>query len=91
MSSHQWKHEVFVSFKGKDIRKNFISQLFHELNHAGINYFSNEDREDAGEEIKDKLFRAIWHASFALAMFSANYADSKWCPNELVEILECRG
>ncbi|KAI6701547.1 hypothetical protein NL676_015871 [Syzygium grande] len=90
MCSHQWKHDVFVSFRGKDVRNNFISHLFSRLDEAGIDYFSDEDKEDAGEEINDKLSRAIRHSRFALVVFSKNYADSKSCLNELVEILECR-
>ncbi|KAL3723950.1 hypothetical protein ACJRO7_036029 [Eucalyptus globulus] len=57
---------------------------------ATIQYFSDNAREDIGEEIRSKLFKPIWHARIALIVFSRNYADSKWCMNELVEILECR-
>ncbi|KAF8013790.1 hypothetical protein BT93_I1595 [Corymbia citriodora subsp. variegata] len=46
--------------------------------------------EDIGEEIKSKLFKAIEHARVALIVFSRNYADSKWCMKELVEILKSR-
>ncbi|KAF8022663.1 hypothetical protein BT93_F0241 [Corymbia citriodora subsp. variegata] len=88
--SHQWNHDVFVSFRGHDLRKNFISHLFHGLDQAGIDHFSDNDREDTGEEIQGKLFKAIRHSRFALVVFSPNYAESKWCLNELVEILECR-
>ncbi|XP_039158536.1 TMV resistance protein N-like [Eucalyptus grandis] len=86
----QWKYDVFVSFRGKDLRRNFISHLFSALRQATIQYFSDNAREDIGEEIRSKLFKAIWHARIALIVFSRNYADSKWCMNELVEILECR-
>ncbi|XP_018732322.1 jacalin-related lectin 4 isoform X2 [Eucalyptus grandis] len=89
-SSHQWKHDVFVSFRGIDLRNNFISHLFHGLDQAGIDYFSDDNREDTGEEIQGKIFRAIHCSRFALVVFSPNYADSKWCLYELVEILECR-
>ncbi|KAF7850419.1 LOW QUALITY PROTEIN: hypothetical protein BT93_L5520 [Corymbia citriodora subsp. variegata] len=47
-------------------------------------------REEIGEEIKSKLSKAIWHARIALIVFSKNYAESKWCMNELIEILECK-
>ncbi|XP_056160717.1 jacalin-related lectin 4-like [Syzygium oleosum] len=86
----RWKHDVFVSFRGKDLRRNFISHLFSALERASINFFRDNAREDIGEEIKSKLFKAIWHAKIALIVFSGNYADSKWCMNELVEILECK-
>ncbi|XP_039158532.1 toll/interleukin-1 receptor-like protein [Eucalyptus grandis] len=86
----QWKYDVFVSFRGKDLRRNFISHLFSALKQASIKYFSDNAREDIGEEIRSKLFKAIWHARIALIVFSRNYTDSKWCMNELVEILDCR-
>ncbi|XP_048129025.1 jacalin-related lectin 4-like [Rhodamnia argentea] len=86
----QWIYDVFVSFRGKDLRRNFISHLFSALRQASIQYFSDNAREDIGEEIKSKLFRAIWHARISLIVFSRSYADSKWCMNELVEILECK-
>ncbi|XP_030446976.1 TMV resistance protein N-like [Syzygium oleosum] len=89
-SSHQRKHDVFVSFRGNDLRNNFISHLFHGLDQAGIDYFYDDNREDTGQEIPCKLSRAIRHSRFALIVFSTNYADSKWCLNELVENLECR-
>ncbi|XP_039158538.1 probable disease resistance protein At4g19530 [Eucalyptus grandis] len=40
--------------------------------------------------IENKIFGAIHHARIAIAVFSANFAHSKWCMNELVEILNCR-
>ncbi|XP_039158558.1 TMV resistance protein N-like [Eucalyptus grandis] len=86
----QWKYDVFVSFRGKDLRRNFMSHLFSALKQASIRCFRDNAREDIGEEIKSKLLKAIRHARFALIMFSRNYADSKWCMNELVGILECK-
>ncbi|KAI6701542.1 hypothetical protein NL676_015866 [Syzygium grande] len=50
----------------------------------------DEDKEDTGETINDKLLKAIRHARFVLIVFSTNYADSESCLNKLVEILESR-
>ncbi|KAF8019853.1 hypothetical protein BT93_G0518 [Corymbia citriodora subsp. variegata] len=86
----RWKHDVFISFRGKDLRRTFIAHLFSALEQASIVCFKDNAREDIGEEIKSKLFKAIGRARIALIVFSRNYADSKWCMNELVEILECR-
>lgn len=72
------------------MRKKFVSHLFSAFKLASIQVFSDNAREDIGEEIKSKLFKAIGHARIALVVFSRNYADSRWCMNELVEILECR-
>ncbi|PKI48457.1 hypothetical protein CRG98_031162 [Punica granatum] len=35
------------------------------------------------------LISAIHHSRIAIIIFSTNYADSKWCLQELVEILKC--
>ncbi|KAI6701552.1 hypothetical protein NL676_015876, partial [Syzygium grande] len=88
-SVHRWKHDVFVSFRGDDIRLNFASHLFRELKRAGIYCFKDNDKVETGNLIEPKLLDAIRHSTVSLLVFSTNYADSKWCLNELVEILEC--
>ncbi|KAI6701540.1 hypothetical protein NL676_015864 [Syzygium grande] len=88
-SIHQWKHDVFVSFKGEDITKTFAAHLFQALKNAGINYFKDNDKVETGIFIEPKLLDEIRHSRVALVVFTTNYADSWWCLNELVEILEC--
>ncbi|XP_030472553.2 jacalin-related lectin 4-like [Syzygium oleosum] len=84
-----WKYDVFVSFKGEDIRKTFAAHLFQALKNAGINYFKDNDKVETGIFIEPKLLDEIRHSRVALVVFTTNYADSWWCLNELVEILEC--
>ncbi|KAI6705139.1 hypothetical protein NL676_008101 [Syzygium grande] len=88
-SIHSWKYDVFVSFKGEDIRKTFAAHLFHALKQAGIYYFRDNHKVETGIFIEPKLLDAIRHSRVALIVFTTNYADSQWCLNELVEILEC--
>ncbi|XP_048128150.1 uncharacterized protein LOC115733391 isoform X2 [Rhodamnia argentea] len=88
-SIHQWKYDVFVSFRGKDIRKTFAAHLFHALRQAGIYYFRDNEKLETGIFIEPKLLDAIRHSRVALVVFTTNYADSRWCLNELVEVLEC--
>ncbi|XP_056160719.1 jacalin-related lectin 4-like isoform X2 [Syzygium oleosum] len=87
-SIHQWKYDVFVSFRGEDIRKTFAADLFRALKQAGIYYFRDNDKVQTGIFIATKLLGAIRHSRVALVVFTTNYADSRWCLNELVEILE---
>ncbi|KAF8010112.1 hypothetical protein BT93_J0924 [Corymbia citriodora subsp. variegata] len=89
-SVHHWKYDVFVSFRGKDIRKTFAAHLFRELRRAGIYYFRDNDKVETGINIKPKLRDAIHNSRVALVVFTTNYADSRWCLNELVEIVECK-
>ncbi|KAF8013848.1 hypothetical protein BT93_I1646 [Corymbia citriodora subsp. variegata] len=85
----QWKYDVFVSFRGEDIRKTFVGHLFRALKQAGIYHFRDNDKKETGNFIESKLFDAIRNSRVALVVFTTNYAESRWCLNELVEILEC--
>lgn len=88
-TSPQWEHDVFVSFRGKDVRKTFKPYLTRWLDREGLKYFCDDEPKDAGKKIEDKIFAAIRHARVAIVVLSENYANSKWCLNELVEILKC--
>lgn len=43
-----------------------------------------------GEEISRGLFYSIRGSKMSVVVLSENYARSKWCLNELVEILSCK-
>ncbi|XP_074338508.1 disease resistance protein Roq1-like isoform X2 [Apium graveolens] len=87
-SNRHWN--VFLSFRGKDTRKTFTSHLFTALEQAGIKTFMDDYGLPRGEEISQQLLKAIQGSEISLIIFSANYASSPWCLNELVEILECK-
>ena len=42
-SMSQWKHEVFLSFYGKDTRKNFTDHLYATLIQNGINVYRDNE------------------------------------------------
>ena len=42
-----------------------------------------------GEEISAELLKTIEEPMILVIVFSKNYAESKWCLNELVKIVEC--
>ena len=88
-STHQYRYDVFVSFRGEDTRNNFTSILIGILDHHGINIF-RDDEHLRGEEISNKLFEAIESSRILIIVFSKNYVFSTWCLKELVKILECR-
>ncbi|GKD05539.1 NB-ARC domains-containing protein [Tanacetum coccineum] len=88
--SHRWKYDVFVSFRGDDIRKNFMDHLFNDFKQKGIHAFRDDTELPKGEEISSRLYKAIEESRFLIVIFSKNYASSSWCLRELVKILECK-
>ena len=87
-STHQWKYDVFISFRGEDTRKSFTDHLYTALCQNGINTFM-DDRLRRGEQISPLLLNAIEESRFSIIIFSDNYAFSGWCLDELAKIIEC--
>ncbi|ANM67193.1 Disease resistance protein (TIR-NBS-LRR class) family [Arabidopsis thaliana] len=80
--------DIFPSFSGEDVRKNFLSHLLKQLNRRSINTFMDHVIERSCI-IADALISAIREARISIVIFSKNYAASTWCLNELVEIDNC--
>ncbi|CAH8289507.1 unnamed protein product [Eruca vesicaria subsp. sativa] len=78
--------QVFISFRGDDVRKHFISFLVPALRRVNINVFIDED-ELLGADLANRFTR-IEESEIALVIFSENYADSDWCLDELAMIKE---
>ncbi|KAG7557432.1 Toll/interleukin-1 receptor homology (TIR) domain superfamily [Arabidopsis suecica] len=79
------QHQVFVSFRGSDVRYNFFSFLKDALIKNGINVVTDEDAP-RGKPIDENLLKLIRDSRIALVIFSENYPESTWCLDELVEI-----
>ncbi|XP_048436930.1 disease resistance protein RPV1 [Pyrus x bretschneideri] len=83
------KYDVFLSFRG-EIRKGFTDHFYLRLKDYEFNVFLDEDELPRGDPITEKLKQAIKESRLAVIMFSKGYAESRWCLEELVEIMECR-
>ncbi|KAM7522829.1 hypothetical protein LguiA_012731 [Lonicera macranthoides] len=88
-STSSGEFEVFLSFNGMDTRKGFTDFLYTYLADAGIRTFRDDNELRVGEEIGPELLKAIKESKISIPIFSKNYASSKWCLRELVQIVEC--
>lgn len=89
MSTSQKKYDVFISFRGEDTRETFIGHLDNALKKQNIKTYTDINLP-RGEEVGPALVKAIQESHISIVVLSQNYATSKWCLDELLEILECR-
>ncbi|KAJ9707494.1 hypothetical protein PVL29_002497 [Vitis rotundifolia] len=82
-------YDVFISFRGEDTRKNFTDHLYTTLVAYGVHTFRDDEELEKGGDIASDLLRAIEESKIFIIIFSTNYANSRWCLNELVKIFEC--
>ncbi|KAL9300027.1 putative TIR domain-containing protein [Arabidopsis thaliana] len=87
-SSPKMKHDVFISFRSKDTRDNFVSHLCGCLRRKRIKTFLY-DELPADERYEESL-KAIEVSKISVIVFSENFGDSRWCLDEVVAILKCK-
>ncbi|KAG6630115.1 hypothetical protein CIPAW_14G133300 [Carya illinoinensis] len=87
-STPRSKYDVFLNFYGEDTRRSFTDHLYFDLKRKGILVFRDDESLERGKSISPELMQAIQESQYAIVIFSANYASSKWCLQELAEIVE---
>ncbi|XP_023642309.1 disease resistance protein RML1A-like [Capsella rubella] len=83
------RYRVFASFHGPDVRKTFLSHLRKQFKDNAITMFDDQGIERS-QQISPSLMQAIRESKISIVVLSKNYASSKWCLDELVEILKCK-
>lgn len=90
-NNRQYKHDVFLSFRGEDTRSGFTGHLYAALRRSGVlNTFIDEADLRGGDKIAPSLLEAIERSRISIVVLSPNYASSGWCLDELTRILKCR-
>lgn len=79
--------QVFINFRGSELRHTFVSYLREALVKNGINVYT-DNMEQKGHN-QNVFFKRIEESKIALAIFSSRYTESKWCLEELVKMKEC--
>eukprot|EP01018_Ginkgo_biloba_P005662 Gb_24680 [translate_table: standard] len=78
--------DVFLSFRGPDIRKTFVGHLDHSLSASGVNVFLDSKKLEKGKKIDMSLEHAIRNSDILIPIFSKNYASSRWCLDEVSQM-----
>ncbi|KAL0738847.1 hypothetical protein Bca4012_015057 [Brassica carinata] len=78
--------QVFISYRGKDLRLTLVPHIKHHLKDSNVNVFT--DSNATGERLKD-LFNHIKDSRIVIVIFSISYLESRWCLDELAEIRNC--
>ncbi|KAK1410249.1 hypothetical protein QVD17_36784 [Tagetes erecta] len=89
-SAGSCKYDVFLSFRGEDVRKTFVDHLYSALVDKQIQTYKDDETLSPGHSIRPSLFKAIEDSRIALVIFSKTYADSSWCLDELSHIMKCK-
>ncbi|XP_043725036.1 disease resistance protein RPV1-like [Telopea speciosissima] len=94
-----FRWDVFLSFRGADTRHNFTDSLYKELELNNIRTFIDDEGLEGGEsgdDLSPSLSTAIKESASYIAVISENYASSResgssrWCLEELAQILETK-
>ena len=88
-SPSSFTYQVFLSFRGTDTRHGFTGNLYKALMDKGIHTFIDDNDHEGGDEITPSLLKAIEESRTFIPVFSANYASSSFCLDELVHIIDC--
>lgn len=83
------KWQIFLSFRGEDTRYSFTGNLYKALCQGGFKTFMDDGGLHTGDKISPTLLNAIEESRLSIIILSENYANSSWCLEELVKIMEC--
>ncbi|CAN0887583.1 Disease resistance protein L6 [Linum grandiflorum] len=83
------EYEVFLSFRGPDVRQTFADCLYTFLDRSKIRTFRDEEELRKGETIGESLVQAITESKVYIPILTQNYASRKWCLQELAKMVDC--
>ncbi|KAG0567869.1 hypothetical protein KC19_7G168100 [Ceratodon purpureus] len=83
-------YDVFINFRGPDVRTGFVKELNESLRSAGIGPFLDSYDINHGEDCWASIEKAIRGAPICICVFSPKYAESQWCLKELAFIWKLR-
>ncbi|XP_059070878.1 disease resistance protein RUN1 isoform X2 [Cryptomeria japonica] len=86
-----YRYHVFLSYRGRDVRKTLVGHLYDAISAAGLNVFVDSEKLETGEDIELTLSKAIESSAIRIPIFSLGYAESVWCLKEAAAMLNTPG
>lgn len=86
--NNDYVFDIFISHRGPDVKKTLATHLYDRLSKHELQVFLDQPEMRAGEYVTPQIEGAIRTSTVQLAIFSPNYANSKWCLDELVLMVE---
>eukprot|EP00253_Pinus_taeda_P001684 PITA_01684 len=87
-NTNSYVYQVFLNHRGPDVKEGLATDIYNGLKKLGLSVFLDQPELQRGEKLKPQIEEAIRTASVHVAIFSPTYAQSRWCLDELVQMLE---
>ncbi|KAG6726903.1 hypothetical protein I3842_02G102900 [Carya illinoinensis] len=81
-------HDVFVSHRGPDTRRNIAGLLHDHLLMRGHRPFLDYRNLKAGDKLSEKIDTAVRDCKVGVVVFSQRYCESSYCLHELALLME---
>ena len=82
------KYDVFLNHRGPDVKSSFVSHLNEAFISVGLNPFLDAKSLVKGHHALRSINEALTGVGVHVAVFSKRYAESKYCLNELCDMLQ---
>jgi len=80
--------DIFINHRGPDVKRTLATDLYNRLRQHELRVFLDQHELQEGDNITPQIKSAIRTASVHIAILSPGYADSQWCLDELVLMVE---
>ena len=81
-------YNVFLNHRGPDVKRSFVSHLYGLLRLRGCHPFLDAKSLIKGNHALKSINEALHGVRVHLAIFSKGYAESKYCLNELFDMMK---
>lgn len=83
-------YQVFRSFRGPDVRHNFIDYFYNHLTNLGFMVFKDREEIDHGDRIDTKIVEAIDRSEICIPVLSKDFASSAACLMEVAQMVKSK-